>query len=1100
LLAGFRDHVARQGGSPNVGGGLWIAPTHRAVEAVRGRLIDIGLRGCLSPNCFTFAQFAHALIQASPIPIRPLTALEKRQLIRRLVEQALAADRFSYFRPIAHTEGLIDLVSELFSDLKRQEIWPEEFKRICNKLGNLPKDCELADLYERYQLILNQHQLYDEEGLFWSARDLLGQGHIAPFQAVSLVVVDGFADFTRTQHEILTLLHDRVREMFLSLPWDDGRADLFHKSAKTLAELERRLPGTKRELVSASATATARREQWKADEALSQIERQLFRDPRRVQTSDSAAGVEILAASGQLGEVELLARTIKRLLLEGDPESHTRIRPDDIAVVFRSTADLAPLVHEAFAEYGIPVAIDCGIKLARVPLLSAIINILRLDLDDWPFRGLLQLLSHNYFQPSWPQWQDGSVAVEAEQAIRTLQIPRGRRALLTALERWTALDLSPRASDGRRQRQAAARAALGLVTRLAATFDRLPQSATAAEWGAALQLLAEELGMLVVACQPCDLPLAQHDAAAWELFRKRLAASTDLEIQLDGVAAPLDRRAVLQRIEDICAHQELPRAHDDAGRVRILAAASARALDIPYLFVAGLSEKAFPASSRDDRLYTAAEHHEMNRFGLRFVERHERACEEMLLFYEVITRARRRLWLSYSALDEAAQPHSPSPYVTEVERLFRPGALHRTEAPNLSPVPTDADPLSVRDFRVKAIAMAIDGAPRLAARLTTHKRQHESTTALTAALRATGERSRRDAFGTFEGIVLGPAAQARLAARYGPDHCWSTSQLEDYAYCPHKFFLQRVLGLNELEELSLDDDYALRGRRFHTLLTRVHRQLKASGGPTSPTECDVQTFQRLVSDTLTAVIEQSGPDSALGAAFDWIDNQIIARWVQKYLEQYLKYDQAFSDCDERPRPAYFEVSFGPAKDDEEADEVDPVSRHVAYELTCNGISIRLSGRVDRIDIGLVDGQLVFNVLDYKTNAAAYRADSILDGSKLQLPLYAMAIQDLLLADQNAIPWQGGYWHVRDGGFNPKRAVSFHERTGDGIRRTELWGEFRERLVQHVTSLVLGIQQGQFPMHCEDEQCTGRCSYKTVCRVHAVRSLEKTWQPPSIPTT
>ncbi|MEX2141163.1 MAG: PD-(D/E)XK nuclease family protein [Pirellulales bacterium] len=1106
LLACYRDHVARRpsrasagstdGQPPGIGSGLWIAPTHRSVEVIRGRLLDIGLQGCLAPNCLTFAQFAKLIVHRSPAPARPLRPLEKRQFIRRLIEQAVAGERLGYFRPIAHTEGLIDLVSELFSDLKRQEIWPDEFKSICNKLGNAPKDCALADLYERYQLLLNEHQLYDDEGLFWSARDLLGQGHIAPFDGVSLVVVDGFADFTRTQHEIVSLLYGRVDQMLISLLWEDGRADLFHKPAKTLTELERRLPALRRETISRPAPHAA--PSFAA--TLGHLEQQLFRDPRHARASDSAAGLEILAASGQLGEVELLARTIKRLLVEGDIEDGKCIRPGDVAVVFRSTADVAPLVREAFTEYGIPFALDSGIKLARAPLLLALIAVLRLDLEDWPFRQLLELVSNNYFQPEWPQWRRGAAAVQAEVAIRALQIPKGRRALLAALARWAAAELDERAADRRRQRQIAARGALDLFTRLATAFDRLPSSATAGQWSTALQALADELGLLSVAGEPCELPVARQDAAAWELFRKRLEASLELEVQLDGAPAQLDRRAILQRIEDICATEELPPEHDEAGRVRVLAAASARALDVPYLFVAGLSERVFPAAGRDDRLYTAAEHRQMNRAGLRFVERHERACEEMLLFYEMIMRARRRLWLSYSALDEAAQPLSPSPYVTEVERLFRAGALHRVEAPNLSPVPTETEPYCVRDFRVKAISMAIEGSARLAGRLLRHEHERDSTTALLAALRATGERSRRESFGAFEGVLASPAVQARLAARFGPEHCWSTSQLEQYGRCPHQFFLQRVLGLNEIEDISLEINHFLRGRRAHTLLAEVHRQLNALGPPCSPTEFDAEKFQRLVAETLTAVIERSASEGLLESAFDCVDHRLIERWIKRYLDQHLKYDEAFKDLDGRPMPTHFEVSFGPVKDDENADDVDPLSKPLAYELTCNGVSIRLSGRVDRIDIGLVDGQVVFNVLDYKTTPSAYfRAKDISDCKSLQLPLYAMAVQDLLLADKNAVPWHGGYWHLSDTGFNAKRGMAFHERTPNGIRRTELWTQLRERLVQRVTRLVMGIQQGQFPMHCEDEHCTGRCQYKTVCRVHAVRSLEKTWQPPSIPT-
>ena len=88
----------------------------------------------------------------------------------------------------------------------------------------------------------------------------------------------------------------------------------------------------------------------------------------------------------------------------------------------------------------------------------------------------------------------------------------------------------------------------------------------------------------------------------------------------------------------------------------------------------------------------------------------------------------------------------------------------------------------------------------------------------------------------------------------------------------------------------------------------------------------------------------------------------------------------------------------------------------------------------------------------------------------------MAVEDLLLADLKAIAWHGGYWHVRDAGFQASRGLEFHEHTGGELKRTELWTDLRERLIDRVGRLVVGVRRGEFPMHCEDEHCTGRCQY------------------------
>ena len=81
----------------------------------------------------------------------------------------------------------------------------------------------------------------------------------------------------------------------------------------------------------------------------------------------------------------------------------------------------------------------------------------------------------------------------------------------------------------------------------------------------------------------------------------------------------------------------------------------------------------------------------------------------MLLFYEAVTRATKRLYLSYPALDEAAQPLLPSPFLREVEQVFGPDRIPRTVQTDLSPIPPDDEPLCEAELRVKAIDTALRG-------------------------------------------------------------------------------------------------------------------------------------------------------------------------------------------------------------------------------------------------------------------------------------------------------------------------------------------------------------------------------------------------------
>ena len=131
------------------------------------------------------------------------------------------------------------------------------------------------------------------------------------------------------------------------------------------------------------------------------------------------------------------------------------------------------------------------------------------------------------------------------------------------------------------------------------------------------------------------------DHRAWARFLEVLTASNTLADWIGRRPPALDCKKAVDAMSDILRSERIGHAGDESGCVRVLSASSIRSLRIPYLFLAGLSEKAFPPPDREDRLYSEAEYSRLIEAGLPFVARTERTREEMLLFYEAVTRARR---------------------------------------------------------------------------------------------------------------------------------------------------------------------------------------------------------------------------------------------------------------------------------------------------------------------------------------------------------------------------------------------------------------------------------------------------------------------------
>ncbi len=280
------------------------------------------------------------------------------------------------------------------------------------------------------------------------------------------------------------------------------------------------------------------------------------------------------------------------------------------------------------------------------------------------------------------------------------------------------------------------------MRRLADALDALPQRATLPDWANAWQQLAAATG-LRRAIEAADAPADSSpgapwwDRQAWHRLMEVLAAGDTLADWLRRRPPELDRRAACEALLDILRSERVGHAGDEAGFVRVLSAASVRSLRIPYLFLAGLSEKAFPPPAREDRMYSESEYARLIEAGLPLAARTERARDEMLLFYEAITRATERLYLSYPALDESAQPLLPSPFLSEVEQALAPAKIPRAEQTDLSPIPPEDEPLCEAELRIKAVATALDGNVALMAGLMAHERREKKAEGGTRARKET---------------------------------------------------------------------------------------------------------------------------------------------------------------------------------------------------------------------------------------------------------------------------------------------------------------------------------------------------------------------------
>jgi len=324
-----------------------------------------------------------------------------------------------------------------------------------------------------------------------------------------------------------------------------------------------------------------------------------------------------------------------------------------------------------------------------------------------------------------------------------------------------------------------------------------------------------------------------------------------------------------------------------------------------------------------------------------------------------------------------------------------------------------------------------------------------------AALVAHQGRLRGTPFGEFDGLLYDGAAILEIDRVFGPNFRFSPSQLETYLACPFQFFSKYVLKLKVREERDeLDEDLTERGSQLHDILDNFEKLAQQM--------TTAQTLEDLREIQLRQLAEHEPAGATeLDLGLWEIERERLARVFEQYLIQRQEYhrDGALPFL-----PAKLELDFGGDG------AIEPV-----LKLDNRGRQVLIRGRIDRIDVAATADGLRFRIIDYKSGSAPSALD-VKQGAMLQLPLYAMAVQQFLFPGEQAELFDLGYWSLKGGGFKP---IAF-----------STWEQDQRTLMEHVLTMVDQLRRGEFVIQSRKVNCENYCEFRGVCRVRQVRRAGK----------
>lgn len=909
-------------------------------------------------------------------------------------------------------------------------------------------------IFAEYASLLDELHAVDAAGLEQIGSKALATGTAqisGDWNRFQLVIVDPPAQEGPVWSAIESF-QERVRSIHVTLPGDPERLEAF-------AELDR----ARSQLLSWGFEVEEVPPDIERPAGLRTVSARLFPDdPHPGELESDVSGLRFLGAPQGEGVGLMVASRIRKILAD-DATS-----PEEIAVVVPRWDDQARVVADTIRAWGYEVADDDPARaIASDPAIAALIRAIRLPIEDWSARNLVRFLRNGQLRPNWPVAAQPLALATTANAIREGRVYHGAQAILTALKQAaTSNTLNTTESEKRCSDQAGI--AVAVMESMVEALDPLNRPNSWWDHFRKLETLRADLGVGI---------MDRSSSRAFEAWFDALDEHGDVLDSFGRDETYLSWREFVQEVSSLAREVALPAGTLRPGGIRFATPEVIRGGRFGHVLLVNLHEGTYPDR---DAIILESENDGDREGG---DESSLSMSKEMLRYLRVVGAADSSLTFVVPTTDEKGQMLLPTGFLEETRELFHAEALAScTDSRNrLGAVLPAEFAGSARERRVRAAAMVCNGEAGgevELARLASDPRHRASLEGTAAALDVSAYRSaRRSNYGPYDGMLLHPAAIQRIATEFHNDrYSFSASQLESLATCPFQFFQRYVLRLSPLQELDeFDEDTAARGSLIHTALERLYKLMRLNTGELEVGGSDA-LLEALLIQVERLLDEFPSPDSRVTAGLRAIEAERIRRVARRYIRQHMAY------VDEAGRgavPLMFEASFG-----REDSQGNP-----PLEIGSSPDMVKIQGLIDRVDAVELPGGPAFRVIDYKSGYAPNKGQ-LNSGLALQLPLYALAVERILLADRRGRALDAGYWALRGEGY--KALTQMSKLDGDEAIPIEFWNSLSEAIERFVLDLVAQLRVGSFPVAPRSDDCTRRCDYKTVCRIKQVVHAGKHW--------
>lgn len=976
------------------------------------------------------------------------------------------------FSRYRHNTAFCSLCAQTIGELKTAGAGPRELEQIGLQAGE-PKLGELALIYQAYEQAIAGVAM-DEQDKLQLAAERAGCGYFDG----KACYIDNFDGFTAPEYALLEQMIRYAAEVTVALCCDDllekdGGLGRFSPVRSTANRLIQKANRGQVRVKAPIELKTSYRCEENGPAAVGEL--LVYGEAEECETA--VQGLTMTPCNDEWEEMRLVAAEMHRLAQQGVP--YTRM-----AVVCRDVSKYESAVRRAFALYAIPLFVDASATIeytSPVAFIRGALRLLREGITSEPILALLKTGLCGY-----------------------------TKAEIAALENYV-YTWSPKAADWRgafennpgglmARMDDAAQRQLELAEKVRGQMVPVLEKFIGASRGKSAAVVSRQLYLLLDSFNAAENdeeeksgftldgePLIEESRRAWDvamdlldqmtlLVGKEALAPTEYDELFLLLVRATDFGRVPQTLE--CA------IFTSADRMRLA--------DPDYCFVVGLCEGEFPMQVGYSGLLTHTDRELLVASGIEMPGSFEnRVLLEEMFFYRALTSPRKGLYLSWPVRQAGAAKMMTSA-LEPIHLALQPPVL---QVPLVQQVST---PASAFEELGKLYREDTPEAATLYTAL-----QNSNLPKASAGLELL---ERVENNGEF---LLKDAAPVRQLL--GDTISLSATQADRYYQCQFSYYMERVLRVLPRRKAELSPMES--GTFVHYMLEKVMEETGDSFS--SQTDEEITTLTTRLAQKF---VEENLPD-------DTRRSRVLLGWIVTATIELL--------CFLRDNAAQSDF----VVDATELSIADSEGGIAPLELEGpDGVRIRVSGQVDRVDVLRRGDKTYLCVLDYKTGTKKFNLDDIYCGLNMQMMIYMDALcKNAAERYPNAVPAgvlyltsdpapttgsrsvQAGPVYKMDGlllqDSDVLRALDksgegiflpFKHKDGTPLRAgkkladLEKMGQIANHVEQRLQQMVQGVYRGVFTarpqVKGQARPCT-YCPYRAACR-HEDGKNEGTIQAPA----